>query len=495
MTAPAATDQKSSATAGGALTAVERITAQAGQLIVFIAAARILGPAEFGLFALVSACAILVLRMSEFGWAQYIMSWHGDSTVPRQVLLIAMVSGAVFAALGSAVGMTLPVFGFSGQTSHLIVLFSIWVMLATTSSAQKGIMIWQDRLKSSAASEITGEVVATAVALAALFSGFGVLSLVFGRLTFQSVHLIVSFSATRLSPKFGLKGAHLRQMLTFSGQLFVSRMIVNIRLYAATFIIGGFLGPASVGYYRAAERLVGAVSEVVFVPTEVLAWSLFRKARDLAGGRLDGFQAQANQFFRVLCALAVPVFIWLTVMGQDVIHIVLGPEWLPALPVVAILAASRAMMLPGLATEAILSLAGQIKRLIPFTLFFLLLTVALTLVAVRFGLYAVAWSQFAVSFGSLLAACWMQQRYGRINWLAVATGLLPIVVPILMGTGVMVFMMSTAFVTDLHPLARIAMVSLASLLVYAADLLAIAPELKSRLPVFLRARPLLKIGV
>ncbi len=46
---------------------VERIAAQLSQLFIFIAAARILGPADFGIFALVSACAILVLRVSEMG--------------------------------------------------------------------------------------------------------------------------------------------------------------------------------------------------------------------------------------------------------------------------------------------------------------------------------------------------------------------------------------------------------------------------------------------
>lgn len=481
---------KSGTFAGGALTVVERITAQAGQLIIFILAARILGPAEFGVFALVSACAILLLRVSEFGWAQYIMSWAGDSTLPRQVLMIAIFSGVIFAALGMLVGIGLPFVGLSVQTSYLVILFSFWVLLATTSSAQKGIMIWQDKLKSSAFAGILGELAALGVGMGALLTGYGVLSLVFGRLAFQSVHLIASFVSTRMTPAFGLKGAQLHEMLVFSGQLFTTRMIINIRTYAATFIIGGFLGPASVGYYRAAERLVGAMAEIIAVPTEVLAWSLFRQTRDGAKGSLQGFQDRANGFFRILLALAVPLFIWLALSGQDLILGLLGPEWLPALPIVAILALSRAVMLPGLATEAILSLAGQIKRLIPFTILFLVLSVGLILIGVQFGLYAVAWSQVVVGVVVLSATIWMQGRYGQINWTIVARGCLRLLIPMAVGTGAMMLMLASPVVIALTPLIRLGLVTLATLVIYGTVLTITEPGLRAALMSMLQRRSL-----
>jgi len=462
----------------GALTAIERVTAQISQLIVFIAAARILGPAEFGVFALVSACAILLLRFAEFGWAQFIMSWNGDDRLPRQVLFMAMLSGAAVACVGTAVAAGLWFMGWGAQSALLFTLFSVWVMLATTSSAQKGIMIRQNMLKMSAMAEILGELAAFGVALAALFNGFGVLSLVFGRLAMQTIHLGVSFSATRLTPLAGLKGAQLRDVLTFSGQLFTSRMVVNIRLYAATFIIGGFLGPAAVGYYRAAERLVGAVAEIVSVPTEVLAWSLFRQTRDAQGGRIDGFQARAEVFFLALLALAVPVFIWLALVGKDLVQGLLGPEWLPALPVVAILALSRAIILPGIATEAILSLAGKIRKLIPFTLLFLAITLVATLAGVQFGLYGVAWSQVVVSLVIFAATVWMQGRYGQIDWRPIGRQCVWLILPVLFGSLLLVELLGNAHIAGLGPLVRVAVVSVITVIGYACALTVMEPRIR-----------------
>lgn len=440
-----------------------------------------LGPEEFGFFALVSAAAILLLRVSEFGWAQYIMSWSGDDKIPRQVLMVAILSGMFAATLGCLSALGLRLFGASAGTALFVALFSVWVLLATTSSAQKGIMIWQDKLKSSATAETLGELVAAIVALSALYSGFGILSLVFGRLSFQSTHLAISFITTRLSPLFGLKGAGLKELFSYSSQLFLTRMIVNIRTYMATFLIAGFLGPAAVGYYRAGERLVGAVGEIVVVPTEILAWSLFRQTRDSHGGRLDGFQIRANEFFKVLFAFAIPLLIWVAVMGPELVLLLLGPEWRPVIPVVAILALSRALVLPGHATEAILSLAGKLKKLIPFSLIYLVLGLGVTLIGAQFGLVGVAWSQVLVSAIVVAITIWLQSRHGEIRWREVAKGSWSLLGPILLGTLTLILSRQVALNLALSPLAVIAAASVMTLLLYGALLALTQPEWRAAL--------------
>lgn len=477
---------------GGVWTMAERVISQASQLIVFIAAARVLSPAEFGTFALVSACAILLLRVAEAGWSQYIMSWQGDATIPRQVLFIAILSGMAITSLGVLAGLLLPLIGLSQDTSLLVILFAVWVTLATTSSAQKGMMIWQDKLKSSATAESLGEIAGVGAALAALYSGWGVLSLAVGRLTFQSVHLCISFIATRMAPKPGMSRAELRKLLVFSGQVLSSRMIVNLRMYLATFIIGGFLGPASVGFYRAAERLVGAMAEIVSVPGEVLAWSLFRENRDTrpeGTPPTSGFQTQANLYYRYLLAIALPLFIWLALLGDDLIAGLLGSEWLPALPVVAILALSRAIMTTGLATEPVLSLAGQIRKLPAFTLAFFVLTVAVTLASAPFGLFAIAWAQVAVSVVIFAATIPLLRRNTNIDLVEVLRRARRLIVPLIMGTAVLLLLRDASLFADWPALLRAVGVSVPAVLLYVASLALLDPRLRQIVRNRLRRSP------
>jgi O-antigen/teichoic acid export membrane protein len=463
---------------GGAWTVAERIIAQVSQLILFVAAARVLSPAEFGVFALVSTCALLFLRMAEVGWAPYIMSWDGDDTIPRQVVMVSILTGLAFGLFGAVVGVGYLLLGLGTITAHLILLFSVWVVIATTCSAQKGMMIWRDGLRGSAIAESLGEIVGMAVALVTLYRGYGVYALVFGRLAYQITHLAISFAVTRRSPLFGMPADELRTLGRYSWQIFSSRFIVNLRLYIATFIIGAFLGPAPVGYYRAAQRLVGSIAEIIGAPSLVLAWSMFRQARDDHGVRTRGFQQQANLYFKLLFALGIPVFIWLTLMGQDLISGLLGPKWLPALPLVGILALARALSLPAAATEPILSLNGEIGRLPLFNLTLLVLTVALTAAGAATGLTAVAWSQVLAALIAAVATNRMLRKHGGIDWREVLMDAGRLVPPVLLGSVVILLARELPVFQSLPALVRAFGVVIPATAIYLLALTATEPAVR-----------------
>ncbi|WP_158243075.1 oligosaccharide flippase family protein [Acidimangrovimonas sediminis] len=473
---------------GGLWTVLERVLSQVAQLVIFVIAARVMSPAEFGVFTLVSTCAILMLRFSEASWQPYIMTWTGDATVPRQVVMISIWSGLALGIVGALAGTALVAFGVSAEIGHLIMLFSIWVVIATVSSAQKGMMIWQGRLSASALSEIVGDTVGVVVAVTALLHGWGIFALAFGRIAFQSTHLVLSFCFTRLAPLPGLRGPQLAALLAYTRQSFTSRMIANLRLYIATFLIGGFLGPAAVGYYRAAQRLVSAIGEIVGQPAQILAWNMFRRARDQQPG-LSGFQAQARLYFAGMLAAGAPVFIWLALMGEDLIRGLMGEKWLPALPVVAVLTLSRVFATPSVATEPVLSLAGEIRRLPRFSVIFLVLTVAVTLAAAPYGLMAVAWAQVLVSVVVLMLMARLLSTYGGIDWADVMAACWRLVAPILLGTAALVWLRTAPGIVTLPPLLKAIAVIVPALPLYALAVVLAEPRLRARAWGWLRRLP------
>ncbi|WP_163850316.1 oligosaccharide flippase family protein [Pseudooceanicola aestuarii] len=426
LAAPPAVGTTRKTLGDGAVTMAERIGAQVSQFTIFVVAARLLGPEEFGIFALVSACAILLLRAAEVGWAPYIMSWNGDALVPRQVVFVAILSGLIFALAGLAGAQLAGLFGLTGDTVLLMSLFALWVWLATVCAAQKGVMTWLDRLKSSALCEIGAEAAGLVVALGTLLQGHGVFSLVYGRLAAQVVQLVLSFRVTRMAPMPGMALAQFKDLWAFSIRIFASRMLIFTRLYAAVFIVGAFLGPAAVGYFRAAERLVSAVAEVIMVPGQLLAWTRLRQARDGAGAQVatpEEGQARMTgalaRYMQMLFAVAGPMLVWLIVAAEDLVGGLLSAEWLPAAPLVAILAIARILTVPGLVTEPLMSLSGKAGQLARFTAVVFVISTGLTLVSAQFGLRAVAWGQVAISAAILAATIRLHMRHAGADWPAI----------------------------------------------------------------------------
>lgn len=461
-----------------ALTVAERIISQVAQFTIFVLAARILGPADYGVFALVAASAILLLRVAEVGWAPFIMSRSGDDTVPRQVLLIAIIAGIIVGGIGMAGAGVARVLGATPDIVWLTLLFSVWVMLANTSSAQKGVLIWQGRMKASAICEITGEIVGLIVAAATLLSGWGLLALAFARLAYQTTHLALSFAITRRGPKTGMTRDLMRELWVFSAQIFTSRMLINIRLYTATFIIGGFLGPTAVGLFRAADRLVSAAAEVIAVPGQLLAWTLLRKARDDGdvAGRRDRINAQVGQHIKMITMAGAPLLIWLMVMSDELIGGLLSAEWAAAAPLVAILAISRLLFIFGILTEPLMSIVGQAGRLPGFTLLVLIVSVALTLIAAQFGVYAVAWAQVAIAAIVLAATVWLFRKHAGVDWQAVLATLRGALAPLAVGVGVLILADAIAAPAGLPDLAEALGLGLLACCIYALAIRWLDPE-------------------
>lgn len=439
--------QSAQKTAGDAVVIVaERIVSQASQFVIFILAARVLGPAEFGIFALASACAMLLRQAAEAGWAPFILSQAGDETVPLQVLFIAVLSGLIFGVAGGGAAVVAGGFGLSADIVALLLHFALWVALATAWSAQTGVMVWMGRLKSAAWCEIVGELAGLTVAVVALTGGAGVFALVYGRITCQTVALIFGFAATRRPPLPGLARPVMRELWVFSSLIFSSRMLVYLRLHFITLIVGAFLGPAAVGFFRAAERMVGAVFELIVVPGQLLAWTQFRRARDMGPPqeREARVNSQVARHLKMVVVLGAPLLLWLILMSTQIVRGLLGNEWQPVAELVAILALGRLLLFLGILTEPLMSLMGAARRLPGFMALIFVISVALTLSVAPFGVRALAWSQTVLSAIIMGATIWLFWRHAGVKWRIVWGALRGALVPLVCGTAAVAVLNLTA---------------------------------------------------
>ncbi len=460
----------------GATTVLERIVTQASQFSIFILAAQILSPSEFGIFTLAFACAILVLRGSEAAWAPFIMSWAGNAERPRKVLYLAILCGIAVALLGQLGAGVVSILARQPMIGALIQLLSLWVMLATISSAQKGIMIWQQNMKASALCKIVAEMTGLIISVITLWRDYGVFGLVYGRLAAQTVHVLASFGVTRLWPSPGLSRSERTELWHFSKQIFTSRMIANMRVYSATFVIGVTLGPTAVGLFRAADRLVIAVSELVMVPGYLMAWTQLRKARDAGPPETapERVRQIAVVFFKMLLATSLPLMTWLALMADDITKGLLADEWAPAAPLVPILALSRLIFIPGVATEPLLSITNHARRLPLITLSIFAFSVAVTSLAAQFGLFAVAWSQVFIACGVLLITLTVFQRYAMVSWTDVLGSLPRLTIPFVFATAILWSLKQCSIGPEMPSLVQAGLYSLMALIVYVAGLRALS---------------------
>ncbi|WP_240535531.1 oligosaccharide flippase family protein [Rhizobium freirei] len=420
----------------GASTLVSKIVSQAVQLLIFLVAARALESAEFGLYAFSSAIVVMLVVIAEGGWGEFVMKAECSDSELDQIGTISIIAGVLVTIIGAS-GAAIAWFLFHRpHEALLLALFSCWFLPSSLYAVYEGLLVARGLLRKQSIIRIASEITGLCVTIVGLWLGWNVFSLAAGRLASQLICLAGSAAVLAWRPRLCLTWPFAREVLGFSSHILSNRLILFLRSYSGTIAIGSFLGLTEAGYFRVAERIVAAFSELIGEPARMLAWTLFRRSALPTGS--DGRQVRdigsaATFFMMVLMAIATPIYLGLSLISSDLIDIILGEKWAPAAALVAILSMKQVLLMPGYVTEALLSLSGNIRRMPPTLLFNAVVSVTLILLLAPFGVVAAAWGQCAASLVAFLTSMRLQKYYGGLGWgevmrksgyLAVAVGLM-----------------------------------------------------------------------
>ncbi|MEF0940981.1 oligosaccharide flippase family protein [Rhizobium sp. BR 362] len=403
----------------GASTLVSKIVSQVVQLVVFLVAARVLESAEFGLYAYSSAIVILLVVVSEGGWGEFVMKTDCTQDELDQVGTISIITGMLVTIVGLCITAVVWFFFNQPWEGKLLGLFSCWFLPSSLLVVYDGLLVARGLLRKQAAIRIAAEVTGLAVTMLGLWIGWNVFSLVAGRLATQIVSLLASAIVARWYPKPRLTLPFAREILEFSRHILANRLIIFLRSYSGTLAIGSFLGLAEAGYYRVAERIIAAFSELIGEPARMLAWTLFRRATvkiDANGKTFRDVGAPATTFMTLLMAISAPIYLGLSLISSGLIDVVLGDKWAPAAILVTILSAKQVLLTPGYVTEPLLSLSGNIKRMPPALLFNGAISVGLIVLLAPFGVEVAALGQCLASLISFAISVRLQRNYGGLAW-------------------------------------------------------------------------------
>lgn len=416
------------ATAGGS-TLVARIIAQGAQLALFLVAARILAPADFGLFSLAVAASGLLFVIGAAGWNQFVLGWGGDERATAQAIAYAALGGYILAVIGVILA-AVALFVFSApEFSILILTFAASLLVGPLTFALGGVLVRKGAVMQLSSIIVMAEILGLAAGVAGLMAGWNFIALGVAKVVTQLVHFAGVALIARQPIRLVLNGGYASEIFEVSRAILSNRIISFVSANSSTFLIGAFLGVASVGYFRAAERVVLAVSEMLFEPMRLIAWMVFRQAADdgETQGEVRELLAQESRFFFPLLILcAAPVFVGLAIVSDDLVNVFLGERWAPAGPVVTVLALAGLLYTPSIANEPLMTIAGKSRVLAPVALFNAASTIVIFLAFTQFGLMAAAYCRLGAAAITLCTSLWMQSKHAGAAWWAAAKTAAPV---------------------------------------------------------------------
>lgn len=364
------------------------------QLGASLIIARLLTPAEIGVFAVASVFAAMASTFRDFGVAEYLIQ-ERDLTKEK-------IQAALAANIGVSWLMSLLLFSSStfvgdfyaqpGVSEVMRIQSANFLLVpfgAVAMAYHRRELNYRPILVVGLGSNITGFVVATTCA----WFGLGYLSMAWSSLA--SIVVTVSISLL-YRPKGFPKWPRITgvsEVLHFGKHVTGIYLFGQIGKYAPEAVIGRALNMPSVAYFSRGAGLMELFNRTVLRSITPVCLPYFSQAKRDGRPTKEGFL----KAMVLITGIGWPFFIFVAASAYSIIRLLYGSQWIASVPLAQILCIAAIAQLPYYLTTEVLIAEGRVDQSNKLQFVVQAVRVASLGLAFPFGLLGVCWGLVASS--------------------------------------------------------------------------------------------------
>ena len=377
---------------------IERYLAFIAQIATTAVLARLLTPADYGVYTIAAVIVSLTQTLRDFGSIGYILQ-ERDLTPARvrTVYGVSLLIGCVAAACVVAASDAIAEFYQNGSV-RIVLLISFRQLLVLLPYGSLILVLLRREMRFDTLLRVNFVSVlancAVAIILAAL--GFRAVSLAWGSVAGYVATCIMGICTRgsrpyRLSP--GL--SEWRRVVSFGTIATASVVVSSIGEEAPDLIVGRFLGVDALGLYGRASGIVAGFNRLVSASVAPVAVSALAMRHRSGAEMRDQFIAATV----MITGVAWPFFAFLGLMAFPIVRILCGDGWDAAVPVTRLLSISGAVAALANLNQLAMQAKGAVKTSLGLHMLVQPLVIAAVTIGAQFNLWAVA---FSFILGNLL---------------------------------------------------------------------------------------------
>ena len=324
------------------------------QIVMLPLMAHLLGPSEFGLYALALPTISFFMILADGGLAASLARESSDETIVWSTAFwLTLVVGVTLAGVVIAWGFILGALSHEPRVTKLMALLSISLVMIGGAALPSANLTRQGRLVVFAAADLSSTVIAASLAVALAACGAGAMSLAVQYVTYYTIRAIILNAVAFVRPRFQFRlSAVVGHLSTGSALLgakladFSGRLVENL-------LYGGAFGAAGLGVYTFANQAPRFVCEAAAGPVwaALYAHALHERGQSIA-------KTHAN-LVRILATIVFPAAALISATAPQILGLILGPKWDAATTLLRILIPFYALNVVASQSGAVLLARGD----------------------------------------------------------------------------------------------------------------------------------------
>lgn len=382
------------------------------QVVQITVLSRLLPPSDFGLFAMVTAVTGFAMTFKDGGLSM--------ATIQRPEITHAQISslfwinvliGLVLATFVASLAPVLAWFYGEPRLIGLALAIAFTFVLAGTTIQHQALIRREMRFGILATIQVVSLALGVAAAIVAAGFGASYWSLAVIPVVQSLTESIMTWICSGWIPGPFRRGTGIRSMLTFGGNLSLASSINYIGANFDKIVIGAMLGPAILGLYERAYRLITLPLSQINGPISSVAIPTLSRIVDQTERYRMGYLETIQKIMVIVgagIAFGIACSDWLIILT-------LGKQWEQSASIFSVLAVGALLLPIWNSTGWLFITQGRMKEHLAFHLIDTPLKIGFTLLGIQWGLIGVCLAVAIRYYLTIPILFWFVGRRGPVR--------------------------------------------------------------------------------
>ncbi len=399
-----------------------KIPTQVIALVISIIVARILVPNDFGIMGIAMMLIGYANLFTNFGFGEAIIQKGiRDNKTLNSIFTFNLTVSVVLALLFYTSAGYIAAFFKSVECENVIKVLSSYFVITSFSAVPYAVLRRDMNFKTLSLTELSSSILMSAITLVLALNNYGYWALALGQLI--PTVLITSYVCYRVRwvPVITYSHSSMKYIIDFGVWNFLKTQLAFVSQHTDKFIVGRWLGTASLGLYDKALSIGEMPYNAITMNINGVMFSAFSKHNS------DKLQLR-DQFKKSLTLLSfinLPMYCGLLVVAPYIVHSLLGEKWDPmVVPFQIILVSCLFKTFSGMTASLNVSVGKYRNLTVRFFIAFVIFAASCFLL-LRYDIAGIALSYLIFTVSQIIL--WMQLSLKSIDlsWKDALVSILP----------------------------------------------------------------------
>jgi O-antigen/teichoic acid export membrane protein len=357
--------------------------------------ARLLTPADFGIIGMVTVIINFIALFKDAGLSTATI--QNSKIDSNQISTLFWINSGISMTLALIILLSSPliaIFYKKPELTAVTAVLSVEFMVQGSIIQHRALLQRHLKFTALAIIDIVAQLSMIAIAIVMAAFGFRYWALVGGTLASTFTLIILTFYSCPWTPGKMQKGSGVRSMLKFGGRLTVSNFVHYFSRNLDSILIGRHIGAGPLGLYSKAFSLLMTPLNQIRTPLTTLSLPVLSSLKNDE----VRYQSYFRQLLDISVSLALPISVYCFLEGEFLIRILLGQNWMGAVPVFKILSVAGVFVALSAAPGLVMLSHGFAKRHLHLTVITAAIVAVSFIIGVRFGINGVAYGYTIANF-------------------------------------------------------------------------------------------------